>query len=104
MAAGAPMNALCMYKDVPRLFDAWDIDSNYREQECFFSEAGSMEVTCARGLTASVTWEGTIGRSTLRQTISVSVGSPVVTFDTTIQWHLSLIHIYAGAVYHGRIF
>lgn len=87
MAAGAPMNALCMYKDVPRLFDAWDIDSNYREQECFFSEAGSMEVTCARGLTASVTWEGTIGRSTLRQTISVSVGSPVVTFDTTIQWH-----------------
>ena len=33
MAAGRPMNVLRMYKDVPRIFDAWDIDSNYREQD-----------------------------------------------------------------------
>ena len=31
-AAGA-MNHLQFYKDVPRLFDAWDIDSNYVDQE-----------------------------------------------------------------------
>ena len=35
MAGGCPMNVLRMYKDVPRVFDAWDIDSNYREQDSF---------------------------------------------------------------------
>lgn len=86
MAAG-PMNALRMYKDVPRLFDAWDIDSNYRE--CGFETpvVESMAVDCAQGLAASLTWTGRVGVSTIRQTISVQVGSPVVTFDTTVDWH-----------------
>lgn len=86
MAAG-PMNALRMYKDVPRLFDAWDIDSNYRE--CGFETpvVESMAVDCAQGLTASLTWTGRVGASAIRQTISVQVGSPVVTFDTTVDWH-----------------
>ncbi|MDO5379077.1 MAG: glycoside hydrolase family 38 C-terminal domain-containing protein [Clostridia bacterium] len=87
MTADRPMNALTLYKDVPRLFDAWDIDSNYREQACSCAHASVMKVDCAAGLTASLVWEGTIGRSSIRQTVSVTVGSPVVTFDTTIQWH-----------------
>lgn len=85
--AAQPMNQLRMYKDTPRLFDAWDIDSNYREQESFTPVVDSLTVACAEGLTASVTWHGTIGSSTLQQTISVQVGSPVVTFDTTVDWH-----------------
>lgn len=87
MGAGRPMNVLTMYKDVPRLFDAWDIDSNYREQERFASSACAMNVECACGLTASVSWEGRIGHSSIRQVISVTAGSPVVTFDTTVEWH-----------------
>ena len=31
--AASPMNRFRMYKDVPRMFDAWDIDSNYVDQE-----------------------------------------------------------------------
>lgn len=31
--AAEPLNRFHLYKDVPRLFDAWDIDSNYKEQE-----------------------------------------------------------------------
>jgi alpha-mannosidase len=31
--AAEPMNRFRLYKDVPRIFDAWDIDSNYIEQE-----------------------------------------------------------------------
>ena len=31
------MNRLLLYKDVPRVFDAWDIDSNYEQQ---FVESG----------------------------------------------------------------
>lgn len=29
---GAPANVLKMYKDVPRAFDAWDIDSVYENE------------------------------------------------------------------------
>ena len=86
MSAGV-MNQLTMYKDVPRVFDAWDIDSNYREQERFVSHADSLTVEAAGGLTASVAWTGSIGHSAIRQTISIRVGSPVVTFDTTVDWH-----------------
>ena len=31
--AADALNRFHFYKDVPRMFDAWDIDSNYREQE-----------------------------------------------------------------------
>ena len=31
--AADAMNRFHLYKDVPRLFDAWDIDSNYIDQE-----------------------------------------------------------------------
>lgn len=87
MTAGRPMNVLTMYKDVPRLFDAWDIDSNYREQETFDCEASGLSIVRAGGLSAEVAWEGRIGASTIRQTIRVDAGSPVVTFDTTVDWH-----------------
>ena len=84
---GMSMNVLCMYKDVPRLFDAWDIDSNYREQEKFTPVVDSLTINCAEGLQASVTWQGTIGHSVIEQTITIELGSPVVTFDTVIDWH-----------------
>ena len=86
MACGQPMNALRLYKDVPRLFDAWDIDSNYRDSGFETPRVEQIAVDCGQGLTASVTWRGTVGRSAIRQTISVQVGSPVVTFDTVIDW------------------
>ncbi len=87
MTAGRPMNVLTMYKDVPRLFDAWDIDSNYREQETFACEADSLSVVRAGGLSAEVAWEGCIGQSAIRQSIRLDAGSPVVTFDTAVDWH-----------------
>lgn len=87
MTCGKPMNVLRMYKDVPRLFDAWDIDSNYREQESCTSQAVAFEIVRASGFSASIAWEGTIGHSSIRQTITLRAGTPVVEFDTTIQWH-----------------
>ena len=87
MTCGRPMNVLRMYKDVPRIFDAWDIDSNYREQESCTADAVSFDIVRASGLSASVAWEGTIGHSSIRQVITLRAGTPVVEFDTTIQWH-----------------
>lgn len=87
MTAGRPMNRLRMYKDVPRKFDAWDIDSNYREQDCAAVQADGYTILQAEGLSASVRWQGTIGHSTLCQTITLRADSPVVEFDTTVDWH-----------------
>ncbi len=86
MAAGRPMNLLRMYKDVPRIFDAWDIDSNYREQESFTSVADSFEIVEAAGFAAAVRWTGHIGHSKIAQTITLRAGSPVAEFDTTVDW------------------
>lgn len=86
MTAGRPMNVLRMYKDVPRIFDAWDIDSNYREQESWTSTADSFAITEAEGFSASVQWTGHIGHSSFCQTVALRAGSPVVEFDTTVQW------------------
>lgn len=86
MTAGRPMNLLRMYKDVPRIFDAWDIDSNYRAQESFTSTADSFTVVKAAGFAASVRWTGRIGHSRIEQTITLRAGSPVAEFDTTVDW------------------
>lgn len=86
MAAGQPMNVLRMYKDVPRKFDAWDIDSNYREQDTFTAQADTFEITAEAGFSASVRWSGSIGSSRVTQVITLRSGSPVAEFDTTVQW------------------
>ena len=36
--AAEPMNRFHLYKDVPRLIDEWDIDSNYIDQEITAAE------------------------------------------------------------------
>ena len=50
--AAGPMNRLLMYKDVPRLFDAWDIDSNYILQPVAIDEPVTLTVREAGGLRA----------------------------------------------------
>ena len=55
--AAEPMNRFHLYKDVPRLFDAWDIDSNYIDQE----------ITAAEDVTVTVESTGSL-RSVLKVT------------------------------------
>ena len=45
------MNRFHLYKDVPRLFDAWDIDSNYIDQE----------IEAAKNVTVSMEADGLEG-------------------------------------------
>ena len=72
---------------MPRIFDAWDIDSNYREQPSVTAEAGNIRIECAAGFSVSIVWSGRIGHSAVRQSITLTAASPVVTFDTTVDWH-----------------
>lgn len=84
--AAGPMNHLQMYKDVTRLFDAWDIDSNYTKQEMPGSRDVSVEVLCECGLKAALKVSGKIGQSSYEQVISLTAESRRVEISMTIDW------------------
>lgn len=86
LAAG-PMNRFLVFKDVPRLFDAWDIDSHYIDQPVDIGQTASLELVCAKGLTASLRLTRQMGDSRLSQIISLNAESARVDFDTTADWH-----------------
>ena len=85
-AAGA-MNKLLMYKDVPRLFDAWDIDSNYILQPVEIDEPVTLIVKEAGGLRAAIHLERKVLNSTFSQDIVLEAGSRRVDFVTHVDWH-----------------
>ena len=85
--ADAPMNVLHLYKDVPRKFDAWDIDSNYRQQEIALPAQAAMTVLEAQGLTAAVCVKRQIGHSEIRQIIRLNIRERTVRFETEVDWH-----------------
>ena len=85
-AAGA-MNKLLMYKDVPRLFDAWDIDSNYILQPVAIDETVTMTVKEAGGLRAVIHMERKLLNSTFAQDIVLVAGSRRVDFQTHVEWN-----------------
>lgn len=99
-AAGS-MNRFRLYKDVPRLFDAWDIDSNYIEQEV----DGAFDVTVEaleQGLEAVLMVKGRIGESSFTQKIRLASGSRRLVFETRVDWkelHRLLKTAFPVAVY-----
>lgn len=83
--ANAPMNVLHFYKDVPRLFDAWDIDSNYVEQEI----EGAYDVTVepvSDGLEGVLKVTGKVGVSSYTQYITLAADSRRIEFQTEVDW------------------
>lgn len=84
--AAAPMNRFRLYKDVPRAFDAWDIDSNYEEQEITdAAELGSSLLMNTEN-SCIICLEGRIGKSSLCQRIRIEKDSPVILFETEVDW------------------
>ncbi len=85
--AAAPMNRLKLYKDVPRKFDAWDIDSNYIRQE--LPGAADVCVTAAEegGVLAGVNVRGTIGDSAFTQHITLAAESTRVEVSMHVEWN-----------------
>lgn len=84
--ASAPSNRFRLYRDLPRYFDAWDIDSPTENREIPFAAETrvSLEGSCA--LRASVRVEHLFLHSIITQHILLDAGQPMVTFDTTVDW------------------
>ncbi len=84
--AARPMNHFRLFKDVPRKYDAWDIDSNYEALEIEGAYDVHTEVVNASGAMAVLKVEGKIGNSSYTQFITLSAYGDRVEFDTTVDW------------------
>ena len=81
------MNRFLAYKDVPRTFDAWDIDSNYILQPVAMEDPVEITVKEAGGLRAVLHISRRIMNSVLEQDIELVTDSRRIDFKTKIDWH-----------------
>ncbi|MBO4377798.1 MAG: alpha-mannosidase, partial [Clostridia bacterium] len=85
--AAGPMNRLLAYKDVPRTFDAWDIDSNYILQPVDLNEPAEISVKEPEGLRAVLHVSRRIMNSVFEQDIELVADSSRLDFKTRVDWH-----------------
>jgi len=83
-AAGA-MNRFRLFKDVPRRWDGWDIDSNYVYQEIEGAYDISVEPV-AQGIEAVLKVTGKLLNSTYTQYIRLAKDSKRIEFETEVDW------------------
>jgi len=79
-------NAFRMYKDVPGLFDAWDIDSMYPQTPVPLESNAAIEVTAQGPLAGQITVRRRLHHSEMVQRITLRRGSRALLFDTMIDW------------------
>lgn len=83
---GGVSNRLRLYRDVPRAFEAWDIDSQTEEREIEPEAQCEATVVLAEGLRASVRFVTRFGQSVFTQTVSLDAGTARIDFDTQVDW------------------
>ncbi|HEY0187665.1 MAG TPA: glycoside hydrolase family 38 C-terminal domain-containing protein [Cellulomonas sp.] len=85
--AGALANLLQVHRDVPRQWDAWDIDAEYRRTVDDLLDASSVEVVEAGPEVAVLRTVRTVGASTITQDLTFRPGQRVVEISTDVDWH-----------------
>ncbi|MGN0995636.1 MAG: alpha-mannosidase [Candidatus Ventricola sp.] len=84
---GEKANVLKLFKDVPRKFDAWDIDS--MAERCAVPLDGDSRIELAENTPwlAAVRVTRRVDTSDWTQVISLEAGSTRIDFDTRVDWH-----------------
>jgi alpha-mannosidase len=85
LAAGK-CNSLRMYQDIPSAFDAWDIDSMYRQQPVELPEKAEISVSAGGPLFGQLIVKRKINQSQMTQTITLRRDSRRMDFHTVIDW------------------
>ena len=100
--ADGAMNRLLAFRDVPRAYDAWDIDSNYADQPVPLEEEVSLTVKRAGGLEAVLHAERKVMHSDFSQDIVLRADRERLDFVTRVDWrelHRLLKVSFAGRVH-----
>lgn len=87
IAAGMAGNLLTVHRDVPRQWDAWDTDAEYRRVATELTEAEQVEVLAHGPEEARVQVRRVSGASTFTQVLTVRRGDAVLQVDTEVDWH-----------------
>jgi alpha-mannosidase len=82
VAPGQAANLLQLHPDFPTKYDAWDLDSYYRNVRVDLVDAVAVEA-----IDGGVTVERKFGASRARQTITLLPGEPYVRLVTDVDWH-----------------
>ncbi|MDO5435470.1 MAG: glycoside hydrolase family 38 C-terminal domain-containing protein [Clostridia bacterium] len=80
-------NVFHLYRDLPRRFDAWDIDSQTERREVTGEPVYSTEVTASRGMYAEVTLTVRVSGSVITQRVRLYTGETQLRFVTDVDWH-----------------
>ena len=83
---GGKGNELRLYKDVPRKFDAWDIDSMYRMQRVEMGFDAAMELVEETPHRCAVKVTRRFGQSVIEQEIALEADSTRIDFKTHVNW------------------
>jgi alpha-mannosidase len=82
-------NRFCLYKDVPTMWDAWDIDSMTEQAQIEINEPVTLEIITSGPLVARIKLIRKLHHSTLSQIISLRRGSRRIEFATAVDWQES---------------
>ena len=84
---GSVSNRLHLYRDVPRAFDAWDIDSQIFDREFTPEMTCESEAVLSGGLRAAVRFTAKLLDSTFVTTVSLDAGADRIDFAVEADWH-----------------
>ena len=79
-------NVLRMYRDIPRKYEAWDLDSPYEDCPVPLGEDGSIEIEEETSWKCTVLVRRALSGSVMEQRISMQAGSARIDFETHIDW------------------
>ncbi|HEV7757571.1 MAG TPA: alpha-mannosidase [Acidimicrobiales bacterium] len=87
IAPGQRANVFQLHPDRPENFDAWDIDHEALDHVEDLAGPVAVEVVDDGPLVVAVRFTWRFGASSLTQVVSLATGSPVLEFDTSVDWH-----------------
>ena len=80
-------NVFHLYRDLPRRFDAWDIDSQTERREVCLTPECEAEILTPGGLYAEVKVTTKLSASVITQRVRLTAGAEQIEFITDVDWH-----------------
>lgn len=84
---GSPSNRLQVFRNVPRAFDAWDIDSQTENREVELNACCDSAIVLEGGVRAAIRVTTRFLNSEVTQVISLDAGAKRLDFDTHVEWN-----------------
>ena len=87
IAPGQRGNLLQLHQDLPNQWDAWDVDSFYRNTVTDLTEADEVQLELREAGLATVRIVRKFGLSTVWQWLTLRAGSRRIEIETKVDWH-----------------